>query len=202
MGDIVTSGAISKGVIHRKVDDLVNERPGPTGPFTKRAAFLSALRQATTSEAYLVLLQQQAGVDVDEAEYLRTKFYKNPNAWRADGRSVYAILHAGLVKALEEAGTTLPLDSYWLAAAGNKTTESIVCRSESQVTRIFLTPPIPLPRGQMPGRRTRDVPIWVLKLRTSPRERKDFVTRDAIVKAVQGKIVTWQRREFATGAEP
>jgi hypothetical protein len=194
MGNLVTSGAISKGVIHKIIDDLVNERDS-AGRFVKREPFLKALRQATNAAAYLKLLKDQAGATQDQILYLRSKFYTTPNAWRADGKAVYAILHVGLIKALEEAGDTLPLDSYWLAAAGGKTTESIVCRSATQVTRIFLTPPVPMPRGMMARRHT-DAPMWVVAARGGAKEKAGFETSDAIVRAVSGKIVTWQRREF------
>ena len=197
MGNLVTSGAISKGVIHKIIDDLVNERDG-AGRFVKRDTFLKALRQATSPPAYLKLLKEQAGATQDQILYLRDKFYTTPNAWRADGKAVYAILHLGLVKALEEAGDTLPLDSYWLAGAQGKTTESIICKSAAQVTRIFLTPPVPMSPGAMarlPMRHT-DAPMWVVAAGGTATPRKGFETNDAVVRAVRGKIVTWQRREF------
>lgn len=194
MGDLVMSGAISKGVIHKMVDDVVNERDS-AGKFHKRDAFLAALRQATSPAAYLTLLAAQAGATRDQITYLRDKFYSTPNAWKADGKSVYAILRIGLIKALEEAGGTLLLDSYWLAAAGGKTTEAIICRSATQVTRIFLTPPIPMPKAPRPKRHT-DVPMWVVAPRSDAKQKAGFETSDAIVKAVSGKVVTWQRREF------
>jgi hypothetical protein len=193
MGDLVMSGAISKGVIHEMIDKLVNARDS-AGNFHKRATFLEALRQASSPTAYLNLLAQQAGATRDQTTYLRDKFYSTPNAWRADGKAVYAILRIGLIKALEEAGDTLPLDSYWLAASGGKMTEVIVTKSASQVTRIFLTPPIrmtpPRPKRHTPA------PMWVVASRSASSQRAGFETSDAVVKAVSGKVVTWQRREF------
>lgn len=197
MGNLVTSGAISKGVIHKIIDDLVNERDG-AGRFVKRDAFLKALRLATSPPAYLKLLKEQTGATPDQILYLRDKFYTTPNAWRADGKAVYAILQVGLVKALEEAGDTLPLDSYWLAGAQGKTTETIVCKSAAQVTRIFLTPPVPMAPGvaaRLPRRHT-DAPMWVVAARDGVTRKKGFETNDAVVRAVSGKVVTWQRREF------
>jgi hypothetical protein len=194
MGDLVMSGAISKGVIHEMIDKLVNERDS-AGRFHKRDRFLDALRQATRPTAYLNLLAEQAGASRDQTTYLRDKFYSTPNAWRADGKAVYAILHIGLIKALEEAGATLLLDSYWLAASGGKTTEVIICRSSAQVTRIFLTPPIPMGAAARPKRHT-DSPMWVVASRSDARHRTGFETSDAVVRAASGKVVTWQRREF------
>jgi hypothetical protein len=197
MGNLVTSGAISKGVIHKMIDDLVNESDS-SGKFVKRDTFLKALRQATSPSAYLKLLEEQAGATRDQITYLRTKFYSTPNAWRADGKSVYTILQVGLIKALEEASDTLPLDSYWLAAAGGTTTESIICKSATQVTRIFLTPPVPMPRDPRAPQLKRHTPkpMWVVAPRSDAKQKKGFETNDAIVTAVGRKVVTWQRREF------
>jgi hypothetical protein len=200
MGNLVVLGAISKGIIHKRVDDLVNQKDG-SGQFVKRAGFLAALRRATTTTAYLKLLENQTGAQRSETEYLERKFYTNPNAWRADGKAVYAILHAGLVTALEEAGDTLLLDSYWLAGGAGKTTESIIVKSAVQVTRIFLTPPVPLPRPGPGGFdasmiRHTPAPMWVIAARNKANEKKGFSTFDAVVKGVRGKVVTWERREF------
>ena len=59
MGD-VPAGHISKGVIHAKVDALVNSRD-LKGSFDKRAAFLAALQKTTTSDQYVQILKDQAG---------------------------------------------------------------------------------------------------------------------------------------------
>jgi hypothetical protein len=217
MGNLVVPGAISKGIIHKRVDDLVNQKDS-SGKFVKRAEFLAALRGATTTTAYLKLLESQTGAQRAETEYLERRFYTNPNAWGADGKAVYAILHAGLVKALEEAGDTLFLDSYWLAGGAGKTTESIVVKSAVQVTRIFLTPPIPLPKVESKSKsksksktktktttrsriapdmiRHTPAPMWVIAARTTASEKKGFRTFDAEVKDVRGNVVTWERREF------
>jgi hypothetical protein len=215
MGNLVVPGAISKGIIHKRVDDLVNQKDS-SGKFFKRAEFLGALRGATTTTAYLKLLESQAGAQRAETEYLERRFYTNPNAWGADGKAVYAILHAGLVTALEEAGDTLFLDSYWLAGGAGKTTKSIVVKSAVQVTRIFLTPPIPLPKSESKAKaksktktktkttsridpsmiRHTPAPMWVIAARASASEKKGFRTFDAEVKDVRGGVVTWERREF------
>jgi hypothetical protein len=201
MGNLVVPGAISKGIVHKKVDELVNQQDS-AGKFIKRAAFLDALRKATTTTAYLKLLESQADVKRADTEYLERKFYTKPNAWGADGKAVYAILQAGLVTALEEAGNSLFLDSYWLAGGAGKTTESIIVKSAVQVTRIFLTPPIPLPKPKQ-GKKALDpsmfrhtpAPMWVIAARNAG-EKKGVKTFDAEVKGVRGNVVTWERREF------
>lgn len=212
MGNLVVPGAISKGIVHKKVDELVNQQDS-AGKFIKRAAFLDALRKATTTTAYLKLLESQADVKRADTEYLERKFYTKPNAWGADGKAVYAILQAGLVTALEEAGNSLFLDSYWLAGGAGKTTESIIVKSAVQVTRIFLTPPIPVPtvkvkvtvKGKVKLKvksvidpsmfRHTPAPMWVIAVRNAG-EKKGVKTFDAEVKGVRGNVVTWERREF------
>lgn len=194
MGDVVFLGAISKGVIHAKVDAVVNHKDG-AGKFDRRDAFLKALRQAAGPTDYGTLLETQAGALRAETTYLRDAFYTSPNAWGGDGDAAYAILRLGLIKAIEEAGDTLLLDSYWLAAAGDKVVEAILCKSSTQVTRIFLTPPIPMTAENSRKRHT-DAPMWVITAQGTPKETEGFERNDAVVRGVQGKVVTWQRREF------
>jgi hypothetical protein len=193
MGDVVVAGAISKGVIHVKVDAVVNHTDG-AGKFDRREGFLQALRQAVAPTDYGTLLETQAGALRAETTYLRDVFYTTPNGWGADGGSVFAILRLGLIRAIEEAGSTRLLDSYWLAAS-EKVVETIICRSPIQVTRIFLTPPIPMTPENSRKRHT-DAPMWVVTPQGAPSEREGFERNDAIVRAVEGNTVTWQRREF------
>src|SRR5215467_8205492 len=80
MGD-VPAGHMSKGVIHAKVDALVNSRD-VKGAFDKRASFLAALQKATTSDQYIQILKDQAGVTVKEADYLNEYFYEEGERWR------------------------------------------------------------------------------------------------------------------------
>jgi hypothetical protein len=194
MGDVI-SGHISKGVIHQKVDAVVNHRASNKGPFDKRAAFYNAVKQANTPLAYFALLEAQAEVTRPQTTYLKDTFYSSPNVWWPGIPDVYSIFHVGFVKALEEAGDNLPLDSYWLPAGGAQAVEVIVCKSATQVTRIFLTPPVPAGSGPMNKRHT-DAPIWVINAQSATNQQKGFEMQDAVVISVQGKVVTWQRREF------
>jgi hypothetical protein len=193
MGDVVVPGAISKGVIHVRVDATVNHKDG-MGGFDRRAAFLQALRQTTRPADSGQFLETQAGALRSETTYLRDVFYTTPNAWGADGDAVFNVLRTGLIKAIEEAGTNLLVDSYWLAAS-EKVVETIVCKSPVQVTRIFLTPPIPMTPENSRKRNT-DAPMWVVSPQGEPPENDGFERNDAVVRAVQGRMVTWQRREF------
>jgi hypothetical protein len=194
MGDVV-SGHISKGVIHQKVDDVVNHRATKGGPFDTRAAFVTAIKNADTPAKYFDALETLAGASRPQTTYLKDTFYSVPNVWWPGINDVYAVFHIGFVKALDEIGDSLLLDSYWLPAAGAQAVEVLICKSATQVTRIFLTPPVPAGAGPMNMRHT-DAPMWVVCAQTSPDQQPNFEVHDAVVRAVQGKVVTWQRREF------
>jgi hypothetical protein len=212
MGDIVSPGGISKGVIHRVVDDFVNTKDG-AGHFVNRAAFLEGLTKATTSAKYIALLETIPNANRNDIAYLQRKFYSTPNGWRADGEAVYGIMRVGLIEALRQAGTTLLLDSFWLAVAGNTSTETIVIKKDPRVTRIFVTPTMALPSpakagakkkaggaggatAERPRQRTEPAEVWVVAARGSSKEKKGHKVTDARVVAVDGKVVVWQRLEF------
>jgi hypothetical protein len=182
-------GHISKGIIHQKVDALVNEK-NTAGQFHKRGAFLAAVKTAATPQAYLTILRNQAGVTQLESIYLRDTWYEEG----VEGfwpwlQPIYDILHRGLVKALEEAGQNLPLDSYWVPAGDQ--VEVVVARSAQQVTRIILTPPSPPPTMNRPTK----VPLWVVR-RGSAQDAVGRETFGEIVETVDGTVITAQVKEM------
>src|SRR5262249_20148857 len=191
MGD-VPAGHISKGVIHAKVDALVNSRD-LKGAFDKRAAFLAALQQATTSDQYIQILKDQAGGTEMDADSRNDSCSEVGEAGWDPLQPVFPILHQGLIKALEEAGDTLLLDSYGLPAADAQTVEVIICKSETQVTRIFHTPP---PGDGPQSMRTKPAPIWILKAKTDPAVQKGVRTTDAVVEKIDGTVATWRIQEL------
>jgi hypothetical protein len=97
-----------------------------------------------------------------------------------------------LIKALEEAGTTLPLDSYWTPVAGDAVIETIVLRSPAQVTRLIVTPISPI----SPRQRHTLTPMWVVKPWTSSEEVPGFGPHDEVVESVDATVVTWRRRDL------
>jgi hypothetical protein len=194
MGDGV-KGHITKGPIHAKVDAALNRQDQPGGPFVRRAAFLDALTKAKTAEDYLALIQAE-GVDATTAGYLRNTWYSSsataPKGWWLHLQPIYPILQQGLIKALQEAGDQLLIDSYWLPAANATAVEVVVARSARQVTRLILTPPSD---GPMNPRHT-PAPMWVVRGRAGAQEQPGLVTIDEVVESVSGNVVTWQRREL------
>jgi len=185
-------GHISKGIVLTKLDALLNHTDGK-GQFDKRAAFLAALKaQAATPDDYRNILVAQAGVTADESKYLGDTWYgTGPKGWWQGLQPVYPIVRQGLIKAIEEAGDKLLVDSYWLPAASDGILEVIVARSERQVTRIILTPSSPAPTML----RHTDAPMWVVK-RKMGNEQPSDATNNEVVESVLGDVVTWREREF------
>ena len=114
-----------------------------------------------------------------------------PKGWLQALQPVYPIVRQGLIKAIEEAGDTLLVDSYWLPAATDGILEVIVARSARQVTRIILTPSSPAPTML----RHTDAPMWVVKRKTGNEQPGD-ATNNEVVESVLGDVVTWREREF------
>lgn len=187
MGEGV-SGHITKGIINRKVDLLVNEK-NAAGQFHKRGAFLTAIKNAATSADYIGVLQAQAGVTLQEARYLRDTWYEEgPLGFWSWLQPIYPILARGLIRAIEEAGNDLPLETYWSPASDQ--VEVAIGRSAQQVTRFILTP------GTHPASmaRTTELDLWLVK-RGSAQEQTGRETYDGVVAAVDGNVITWRVRD-------
>lgn len=192
MGDGI-AGHVSKGPIHTKVDALVNHKDSK-GQFDKRAAFLDAIiNRANTPDAYRQILETQAEVTREESDYLRDIWYnEGPRRWWPEVQPIYPVLRQGLIKALQEAGQHLVLDSYWMPIAGDSVIETIIVKSAVQVTRIVVTPASP----RTPRRRSTPAPMWAVKPKTSAEQVAGFGPDDEDVESVQADVVTWRRREL------
>jgi hypothetical protein len=145
---------IIQGPVHKAIDELVNHRDA-TGTFDRRDSFLQALQalqpaDAEHTDAYLAILQQQAGVTATQAGYLRQHWYNSgPDSFwpAAPFHPLEPLVRQGLIKALGLAiQRNLPLESYWMPGGKDGTFEVIVtCSPMQQVTRILLTPMSPPP---------------------------------------------------------
>ena len=190
MGDGIV-GHISKGPVHKKVDDYVNHKDSG-GQFDKRAGFLNKLlTNAGTPTQYLLILKNDVGLTQAEVNYLDAVWYGAGANW-PNLQPIYPVLLQGLIKALQEAGSTLLLDSYWMPVGGPQILAVLTAKSAVQVTRIIVTPPSHIPT--MP--RTQDAPMWAVTKQPHPPVQVGDTTTDAIVERVQSNIVTWRRREF------
>lgn len=192
MGDGIL-GHISKGPVHAKIDALVNEKDSK-GRFDKRAAFLDAIiNQAHTSDDYRRIIMAQARVTEKESTYLADTWYNTgPTGWWSARQPIYPGLRQGLIKALQEAGQDLMLDSYWAPVAGEAVMETIIVKSAVQVTRLIVTPASPW----LLTPRSRPAPMWVVKPQMNANEVLGFGAHDEDVESIQGNIVTWRRREL------
>ena len=185
-------GHITRGLTNQKVDLVVNAKNG--GQFHQRQAFLDAVKGAADAQAYLVVLKAHAKISDGEFTYLRDNWYdEGPQGFWSWLQPIYPILKQGLVKAIEAAGQTLPMVTLW-APVGSQV-EVVVHKSESQVSRIVLTPPTPFPATM---NRTRRTDLWVVR-RGSEHETRGRETFEAIVEdvdAVHKGVVTWQIKEL------
>jgi hypothetical protein len=199
------SGHISKGIVHTKVDKVLNHRSGNV--FDKRQNFRNHLDNAHDWNSYLAMLQDQTvmGQDFllsDEARYLRDHWYNDtdPDVWWQWLQPIYPILRRGLLKAIFTADidpTTanpnnprnppLPIDSYWLP--GGNQVAVLVTASPQQVTRLIITPPSPAPYAR---RHTRS-DIW--EIRRGHGEGHDNDEDQESQDNVDSKVYTWRRRD-------
>ena len=179
-------GTITKGIVHKKVEQLVNDHPD------ERQKLLAALKDRTRD--YIQILVDLAGLTQDEAAPLRQAWY-NPQGWWPAHQPIEPIVRQSLIKALDLAvERNLPLDSHWLCA-GNQFQVIVTCNN-SQVNRLILTPlppGVPVP----PTQPTAKMPIWLIKQGTgaesagdeNPAEAIEYVEEHSHVVTMQLKAV-------------
>ena len=194
MGDGI-KGEITKGPVHLKVDAYVNHK-NILGQFDKRSAFLANLIALSTWQEYLTLLTRDVGLTRDEANYLRDTWYDDSPGnsqiqWR-NLQPIFPALNRGLIKAVQEAGSTRLLDSYWMPVGGPPMLAVAIAKSPVQVTRIIVTPPSRMAAVARPHA----APMWAVTKQETPPVGAGHTTSDGIVEAVDGDVLTWRRREF------
>ena len=149
---------ILKVPVFKRLDDLCRDP-------LKREALLADLKD-WTQDYVDILVKHRAAKDY-EAEHLRAHLYNKQTGWWRD-EPIEAIMRQGLIQAIELAtrdpetwekrAQPLNIDSYWVFAS-NQFAVIVTC-SDTQVTRLLLTPNPPLdPRAQLPAK----APIWVVK---------------------------------------
>jgi hypothetical protein len=195
------SGQISKGIVHQKVDHALNHG--------FRAAFLARLKTATTSDSYLDMLKDQNVMGQanvlrpEEAAYLQNTWYNQDptKGWWWQAQPIYPILRQGLLKAIHQAnqaGLSLPIDSYWLPVATGDLVAVLVAVGERQVTRLIITPPSPY----LDAGTRRRVNIWEIK-RGHPGHSGDMGDEDEDqqpfpvdgIEALDPTVKVWRRKE-------
>src|SRR5919109_4147953 len=142
----------------QRLDDLCRDP-------LKRDALLADLKDST--QDYVDILVKYGAAKDDVAAHLRTHFYDRNQGWWGDEPAA-AIVRQGLIQAIELAmrdphtgemrAQPLTIDSYWVLI-GNQLATIVTC-SDTQVTRLLLTPSPPFdPTLELPGKAS----IWVVK---------------------------------------
>jgi hypothetical protein len=175
-------GHVTKGRVHLLFDRYVNEQKA------KRKALLDGLRAADTPDKYVGILRDVVGVKAAQTRYLTDTWYNTGagGLW-SKLQPIYPILRRGLIKALEEAGDTLPLESYWTTTGTQ--VEVMVMRSAHQVTRVIVTPP----GDPAVDARTSVVPMWVIRRPVTGEPR---TTTDEVMDLVEPGVIISQMKEW------
>ncbi|PON18145.1 hypothetical protein C2W62_09455 [Candidatus Entotheonella serta] len=149
------------------------------GRYVRRSAIRAALANPTND--YVDLLRSVFHVPEAVIRYVAYHWYypdiNAPQVWWKDKQPVAPIFRQSLIEAIDLAGD-LPIDTYWLPIGYRNVHRSyvpreiyrpdeypfvvIMMKSEHQLTRLILAPPIPQP-GDIEERYTEPSNIWVVK---------------------------------------
>ncbi len=167
---------ISKGPGHVAIDGELNYQED--GRYVRRPAIRAAL--ANSANKYVDLLHSVFKVPESIIRYVTRYWYpedyRAPHVWWKDKQPVEPIFRQSLIEAIDLAGD-LPIDSYWMPIGQRNVDrddvpegiyrpdeypfEVVLTKSENQLTRLIVTPPIPRPRDT--ERFTEPSDIWVVK---------------------------------------
>ncbi len=174
-----TTANISQGPGTKAVDNALNYQED--GRYVRRPAIRAAL--ANPANKYVDLLRSVFNVPELNVRYVSRYWYPEdymaPQAWWKDKQPVEPIFRQSLIEAIDLAGD-LPIDSYWMPIGQRNVDrdyvpqgiyrpdeypfEVILTKSETQLTRLIVTPPVPRPRDAE-ERFTELSDIWVVKQR-------------------------------------
>lgn len=167
---------ISKGPGHVAIDNELNYQED--GRYVRRPAIRAAL--ANLENKYVDLLRSVFNVPEGIIRYTARHWYPEdthaPEVWWRDKQPVEPIFRQSIIEAIDLADD-LPIDSYWMPIGQRNVDreyvpdgiyrpdeypfEVIMTKSETQLTRLIVTPPIPRPRDT--DRFTEPSNIWVVK---------------------------------------
>ncbi|ETW93008.1 MAG: hypothetical protein ETSY1_41125 [Candidatus Entotheonella factor] len=167
---------ISKGAGHVAIDGELNYQEN--GEYVRRPAIRAAL--ANPANGYIDLLRSVFKVPEAIIRYVARYWYPEditaPQVWWKDKQPVEPLFRQSLIEAIDLAGN-LPVDSYWMPIGHRNVDrdyvpegiyrtdeypfEVVLTKSEYQLTRLIVTPPIPTPRDT--ERFTEPSNIWVVK---------------------------------------
>lgn len=174
-----TTANISKGPGHVAIDAQLNVQED--GVYVRRASIRVAL--ANPQNAYVDLMRSVFQVPEGTIRYTSRYWYPEdttaPHVWWKDKQPVEPLFRQSLIEAIDLAGD-LPIDSYWMPMGQRHVDrdyvpqgiyrpdeypfEVILARSNQQLTRLIVTPPVPRPRDAE-TRFTEPSNLWVVKQR-------------------------------------
>lgn len=169
-------GYTSKGPGHVAIDYQLNYQED--GLYVRRPAIRAAL--ANTANDYVDLLRSVFNVPDNVVRYVEYHWYHTditaPQVWWKDKQPVEPIFRQSLIEAIDLA-EDLPIDTYWMPMGYRNVNrhyvpwgiyrpdeypfEVIMMKSEHQLTRIIVTPPVPA--ADDPERYSEPSNIWVVK---------------------------------------
>ncbi len=170
-------GNISKGPGHIAIDGQLNYRED--GEYVRRPAVRAAL--ANPENRYVDLLRSVFHVPEAIVHYVEYHWYYHdimaPQMWWKDKQPVEPLFRQSLIEAIDLAGD-LPINTNWMPIGHRNVDrayvplgiyrpdeypfEVIMMKSATQLTRLILTPPIPVSR-QGEGHYTEPSKMWVVK---------------------------------------
>lgn len=203
-------GNINKGPGHVAIDYQLNYQED--GRYVRRPAIRAAL--ANPDNNYVDLLRSVFHVPEAVVRYVEYHWYWSditaPQVWWKDKQPVTPIFRHSLIEAIDLAGD-LPIDTYWLPIGYRNVHRSyvpreiyrpdeypfevIMMKSEQQLTRLIVTPPIPLP-GDIEERYTEPSNIWVIKAARDilPHGEVRFEDTMAVVNLYEQRAYLMERR--------
>ena len=150
---------IAKGPAHIAMDAYLNYKEN--GRFVKRSEIRNAL--ANPENDYIDILRDVFNSPKVVIDYVALHWYNRnilaPQCWWKDKQPIEPIVRQSLIKAIDLA-EDLPIDSYWVPVGRRNIHpnnyplgvyqpdeypfEVLISRGEHQLTRIILTPPVPI----------------------------------------------------------
>lgn len=185
MGDSGIPANINKSIGHVAIDHELNYQED--GQYVRRPAIRAALENPGNS--YVNILRSVFKVPEPVIRYVELHWYnpsiEAPEVWWKDKQPIEPIFRRSLIEAIDLAGD-LPIDTYWMPIGSRNVDwrkvpldmyrpddypfEIIMAKSDRQLTRMIVTPPIPKPY-RVEERYTEPSNIWVIR---STREVQPF----------------------------
>jgi hypothetical protein len=194
MGDEVSFAHMTKGPVHTAIEACVND-------YNKRASLLQALQALPPTENrphdFVRILKEIAQVTEHAATYLEEEWF----TWWPQKQFPELIVRHGIILAIQQANTPsqVPIVFYWMGvgredlyrqSSNAYPFETIVARSQWQVTCLLVTPPPPkAPSPQYLARLKSYADIWTVKdITDSPSQKEEPGER--IVKEYKNGLIT------------